>query len=180
MHPSQLRIDLSLRPLLNFCERPGLVQIIIISLVDTDIPLDHHFNLIVRDQVVDRQETNLFEHQVYLSAFSQLFLFVLWHWHGEDLGRCSVTEYALLLSKVSVLLLVRGKVREKPERPFGAMGVSWDKEPVLDERVLHFQIVLHFGGVVFGGVFFRPVNDSFDDGGAWFDAELVQVVFIVF
>ena len=78
------------------------------------------------------------------------------------------------------MLLVRCQVREKPEGPLGAVSVSWDKEPVLDERILHFQIVLHFGCVIFGCVFFRPVNDSFDDGGAWFEAKLVQVVFIIF
>lgn len=60
------------------------------------------------------------------------------------------------------------------------MSVSWNKEPVLDERVLHFQIVLHFGSVVFGGVFFRPKNDTFDDCGAWFEAEFIQVVIIIF
>jgi hypothetical protein len=86
-------------------------------------------------------------------------LFVFWHFDWDYLRSRLVTENALLLHEITVLLCVGDNHWEKPERSFGTVGVSRDEEPVLGQGCLHFKVVNHLLCMVLSGVIFSPHDD---------------------
>ena len=93
--------------------------------------LNDYFEIVLWNQIVNRQINKLLEQLVYLSGLSKQSFFILWHFDWAYLCSRLVAENTLLLHELSVLKSVWDNHREKPERSFCTVGVSRNEEPIL-------------------------------------------------